>query len=287
VGAREGIENAWREAAAMVERHGVTAPQHIAVEDFAWSIGVKVETIPLRGTIAQLVVPRWGQPKIYLSDLLIDMPGRRFTIAHELGHYVLKHPSASFAEMCDPLARNPSPEDEPWEVEANAFASALLMPDLLVRPACRGIGASLDPALRIAYEFGVSPRASAIRFTQLTDAPCAAVLSDRGAVRWAVHSATFPVAIQPGRPIDPRSLAWNYFNGGLLRSQLRPVPAAAWLKAPDDMPLMEHSIASYERGTVLTMLRAPAPSARDRGRAGCRSAAGAAGIDELPATAGR
>jgi hypothetical protein len=192
------------------------------------------------------------------ADRLLDSAVRRFTIAHELGHYVLKHPSLSFAEMCVPVARGHQlTEERDAEVEANAFASELLMPEHLVQPACKVMRASLDPALRIAYTFGVSARASAIRFTELTDAPCAVVLSERGVVRWTAHSATFLQPITTGRPIDPRSVAWAYFEDGTLSLEMQLVPAAAWLDAAVEVRLVEHSIASHERGTVLTMLWVP------------------------------
>lgn len=46
---------------------------------------------------------------------------QRFTIAHELGHYVLGHGSKE-----DVLYRNG--ESDPDEIEANAFAAEILMP---------------------------------------------------------------------------------------------------------------------------------------------------------------
>lgn len=51
---------------------------------------------------------------------------QRFTIAHELGHYVLGHGSKE-----DVLYRNG--ESDPDEVEANAFAAEILMPKGVVR----------------------------------------------------------------------------------------------------------------------------------------------------------
>jgi hypothetical protein len=83
------------------------------------------------------------------------------------------------------------------------------------------------------------------------------VLSEHGTVRWAASSATFLAALAPGNAIDPRSLAWDYFVGGTLHPAPRAVPAAAWFDAAAELPLMEHSIASHARGTVLTMLWEP------------------------------
>lgn len=51
---------------------------------------------------------------------------QRFTIAHELGHYVLGHGSKE-----DVLYRNG--DSDPDEIEANAFAAEILMPQGVIR----------------------------------------------------------------------------------------------------------------------------------------------------------
>lgn len=253
--ARAGIEHARREARRLLKGCRVTAPRHIVVEDFALRIGLAIIAAPLVGAVAQLISPRWGRPKILLSDRLVESEVRRFTIAHELAHYLLRHPSLSLAEMCDPLARG---TERTWErnveAEANAFAAELLVPEALVRPIFAGAQPSLEPALQIAHMFGVSVRVGAIRFTELTDAACAAVLSERGVVRWVARSATFRMSIAPGRSIDARSVAWAYFAGGDSTLEARHVPAAAWVDSALETSLMEHSIVCHDRGTVLTML---------------------------------
>ena len=60
-----------------------------------------------------------------------DSPAQQnFTIAHELGHYVLKHhESAEFKDNYSVLLRNTGDTPEsPMECEANWFAENLLIP---------------------------------------------------------------------------------------------------------------------------------------------------------------
>jgi hypothetical protein len=251
--AAAGIEHARRLARALVDRYGITEPEHIVIEDLVFRHGLTIYEAALTGMTAQLINPQWGRPKLLLSDRLVEREVRRFTIAHELGHYVLRHPARSLVELCDPLAR-----DQDWsashELEANAFASELLMPAQLVRPQCIGVAASLAPALQIAHRFGVSPRTAAIRFTELTDAPCAAVLSAGGVVRWTVRSGAFRSSIPPGKPLDPRSIAWTWFAYGTTTAEPREVPVDAWIEPEPSVSLLEHSLVSINRGTVLTML---------------------------------
>jgi hypothetical protein len=254
------FENARRLARDLVKRFGVEAPMHVNVEGFAVRLGFKISMVMLNGAIAQLVVRAGHRPLILLSDRLTDPAMRRFTVAHELGHYLLGHPSPSIAEMHDPTQLHglASLLGSVYEAEADAFARELLMPDPLVRQACDLTSASLDPALRIAYTFGVSVPTSAIRFVELTNLACTVVLSEGGLVRWSASHPAFRGRVAFRRQVDPRSLAWDYFQRGTLCSGVEHVPAAAWLDDPAEGPLLEHSIASHERGTVLTLLSVPA-----------------------------
>jgi Zn-dependent peptidase ImmA (M78 family) len=56
---------------------------------------------------------------------------QRFTIAHELGHYFL-HLNEETTSVVD-MYRNINSENDPKEIDANNFASSLLMDELLVR----------------------------------------------------------------------------------------------------------------------------------------------------------
>jgi hypothetical protein len=257
------LDSLWRvpprrAARALLQRFGVEAIEHIHVEGFAARLDVRISLAPLGGAAAQLIAPGDGPAEILLSDRVRDLGARRFNIAHELGHYVLRHPSPSFAEMCTPLADGQGlSRIRGNEVDANVFASELLMPEPLVRSACDVRWASLEPGLQISAAFRVPARAGVVRFIELTTLPCAVVLSKRGAVRWTAPSAAFPWAIAHGRPLDRRSIAWSCFDHGGLRAGAQLVPGAAWLDGSVDMPLMEHSVSPDNRDTVLTMLAVP------------------------------
>ena len=100
---------------------------------------------------------------------------QRFTIAHEFGHI--------FLHRQDSLSYDPSVElihfrdehstmgTDPKEVEANAFAAELLMPEEIVRKEILGMkGIDLhDPAAvgRLADKFGVSQAAITVRLAKL------------------------------------------------------------------------------------------------------------------------
>ncbi len=95
---------------------------------------------------------------------------RRFTIAHEIGHWVL-HISAGKLYGCRPAdiveQREARPDTRALrriEAEANRFAAELLLPETLVVPAATELGANV-PAL--ADRFDVSVPAMRVRLQQL------------------------------------------------------------------------------------------------------------------------
>jgi Zn-dependent peptidase ImmA (M78 family)/predicted secreted protein len=57
---------------------------------------------------------------------------QRFTAAHELGHHALGHQAVSLDKEVGFVARGERSGHEPQELEADAFASAFLLPDWLI-----------------------------------------------------------------------------------------------------------------------------------------------------------
>jgi len=133
---KTGILEARCVARALVYRLGISAAEHIRIEAIAKRLGARVVEAQLDGAQAQLV--RSGtDTKIIVSDKITDIPVRRFSIAHELGHFVLNHPFVPAPSLCDPVsARRYDPEMRDYEAEANAFAGELLMPYELVHAWC-------------------------------------------------------------------------------------------------------------------------------------------------------
>ncbi len=78
----------------------------------------------------------------------------RFTVAHELGHIVLRHVSPGDVTIKN---REPSPHDDPKETVANQFAARLLA------PACVLWGLDLHTAKDIAQVCHISKQAAKFR----------------------------------------------------------------------------------------------------------------------------
>lgn len=84
-----------------------------------------------------------------------DPPNRKtFTIAHELGHYLLKHATDEFGVL--PRWRVPGIEKEAVEKEADAFAANLLVPKTMLKKVMSQYSLSREDVFTLAGIFGVS-----------------------------------------------------------------------------------------------------------------------------------
>lgn len=219
----------------------------VPVEQIAKALGVQIVDGELDGALAALT--RVGdRARIRVSTRNVYPGQRRFTIAHELGHYVLGHSSAhvcndpNAAAACDSLQ----------EREADVFASELLMPEQAARRYCEVSPVDLGPVQRLAGAFSTSVVASAIRFAELTSERCAVVLSQGRQVTWAVASQSFWPDIRRGQRLMPWAVADAYFARGDVSADCEAVDASAWISGEH----LRGQAELYEHATVLPQLNA-------------------------------
>lgn len=97
-----------------------------------------------------------GKAEYDLNEIVVNtkmsFTHQRFTLAHELGHFVLKHQVRKWTEYGDFYEGSP---DKPLEEEANAFASGLLIPSYLLKP----YAVAKNPPRETAPIFQVSEQA--------------------------------------------------------------------------------------------------------------------------------
>ena len=121
-------------ARSLLEEHTIeTIP--VPVERIAKSLGIRVEYAPLDDELSGLAHIRDDVPIIGVNAL--HAPNRRrFTLAHELAHIVLHRDELEHAVHVDrgSLRRDALAAEgvDPIEIEANAFAAELLMPERLL-----------------------------------------------------------------------------------------------------------------------------------------------------------
>ncbi len=144
--------------------------------------GIKLEVGGLSGADAWLIRKQNGRGVIRLNERIASGRRRRFSIAHELGHWVM-HPEVEQGYLC-------TAEDlsdyyrSPVEAEANWFAATLLMPKLKIAKAYRHADPNFKVIIRIADEFGTSLTAAGRRLIEVSSQPIWLIESVDGKISW-------------------------------------------------------------------------------------------------------
>lgn len=217
----------------------------VRVKDFVGFDGVLI-----RGKNAQKGI-------IGISASIRELSRKRFTVAHEIGHFVIPYhqhlkttcSSGVIDRFGKGLARP--------ELEANEFASELLLPSKIV-----GIRLPLrQPSLAtiglIANEFETSLSATTWRFLDLTDLPCAMVWSQAGKALWYRTSEALPFKLPLQDLPAPLSVAGRIFAGQQIVSGSEEVDPDLWFypsQAERISLLVEDSISLANYNAVFTLL---------------------------------
>lgn len=197
-----------------------------------------------------------GQPVIAVEQKMLPVR-RRFTIAHEFGHYFL-HPLGEpyICFMNDLRSR----KDSPLEAEANAFAVELLMPEDLFKDACLRLPLGFTSICELASSFVVSVTSCAWRFVSYRRERCALAFCEKGGLKWYASSPSFPTRsfkFNIGAPIHKETYSYDYLQGTVKEEKpARPVLATSWFPGTEDLNLMvwEECFSAPDFGFVLSLL---------------------------------
>jgi len=246
------ILRAEQKAAEIIERFGITVPEHILLEDIAYALGAKIVEGPLKGAAASLV--RMGaRATIRIPANEKYQARKRFSVAHEIGHFVLDH-GHSLCRVCtedNMLDWNQHPSQE---TEANFFAGELLLPKKLFKDRCDVREVNFSPVRKLAEEFNTSLTATAIRFVRFCPEMCVLVFSKDSKIQWFYKSEEWWPFIRKGQPIDNGTFAYDFFHGREMPDEPQEVDASAWVTSRGVESIVEHSVGSRNLGYVLSLL---------------------------------
>lgn len=148
----------------------ITSAKKIVVEKICKSHGVDVKSEELDMDVSGLFVIK--EKEAYIRYNKNEAPHRqRFTMAHELGHFILHKDTPLFISKKDNVMyRNldSSTGEIKREREANSFAASLLMPRKFVLDEISKIPKKTkDPVSYLADKFRVSEQAMTFRLANL------------------------------------------------------------------------------------------------------------------------
>jgi Zn-dependent peptidase ImmA (M78 family) len=193
---------AWK----IIQDFCIENPGPVPVELIAMDRGVTCLVAPLTGCLARLV--RKGKRGIIRTHSGIREEGRkRFAIAHELGHWFLHEAESQFFTCTGENMRDY--KGSPMEVEANLFASELLMPTFLFRPLAENAEPILQTVKSLATTFNTSLTATAMKLVDLSRHECILVMSKTGEVTWSKQQRNRSgLRIEKGQKLHQEALAY-------------------------------------------------------------------------------
>jgi len=229
-------------------------PAPVPVEDIAMDRGILCLEAKLTGCLARLV--RKGKRGIIRTHTGIREEGRkRFAIAHEMGHWFLHEAESQFFVCTAEQMRDY--KGSPMEVEANLFASELLMPTALFRPLACEVEPRLEQVKSLAGTFNTSLTATGMKFVDINKHECILVLSTNKVVAWSKQQGNRSgLRIEKGMKLHSESLAFHVTEPAG-ESGPEVVKPEAWIAHnwyERQIEITEQSWALEGYNSVLTML---------------------------------
>ncbi|NTU50237.1 MAG: ImmA/IrrE family metallo-endopeptidase [Desulfobulbaceae bacterium] len=169
------IQSARNQAKQLIDSLGIKkAP--INIGDVAEKLGLRTVEMDLEDGISGLLITNPQMSCVVVQKK--DAPSRkRFSMAHEIAHFCLKHQfepgehvHVDRGFLISQRNRRSATGTDLKEIEANQFAACLLMPSKLVRACVEKLKADHLHDIHIsalAREFDVSEQAMTIRLTSL------------------------------------------------------------------------------------------------------------------------
>lgn len=248
------------EAEQLWDLYGFSKPDELVLEDLAFARHVLVTEGPLDRMEARLVC-REGRGLIRVKHDIPELGRKRFAIAHELGHWEL-HKSIMQVFVCTSKDMIVAYKTSDTEVEANFFASGLLMPTRLFSQQSSDMVLSVKTISELASYFSTSFTSTAIRYVDLSSEACAVVVSSAGRIQWWRGSRDFENQfwLDARSQLSLRTAAGSILKGGQRPTGPEEVDISDWSERGADRDpgvFIEDCLVMDRYGQVLSLLRLP------------------------------
>lgn len=244
-----------RPAEHHLQELGVSEPKDIDVEPIAYAMGALVKYEELAGCEASIT--GWGDRAIIKVDPRVDLPRRRFSGAHECGHW-FHHRGRAFRCRADDIGNPRNRETHPERV-ADEYAADLLMPRYLFKPRASQFPHTSFKAIReLQVEFRTSLVATALRMVKYGPDPVILICHSNEKREWFSRSPGIHNKWFPRSGLDPDSYAYDILRGqDKFTGRRVKMPAEAWFdfRKVDDLEVFEETIRYGDR--VLTLITIP------------------------------
>lgn len=243
---------------ALFEEYSITSPDDSNIEKIAFGESLIIEESDLSECLGKINFTKSGG--LITVDIKIKGRGqKRFTIAHEMGHFFNEHhliERKKYSCLNSDFFPNAIKKREN---DANEFAAEFLMYSKWFLEYVRGKKLEIKMLKGTAEYFNVSLSATAIRYSKIGKYPIAVILSKNGAVIWSSINEYFPYKFVPkGYKVRETAGAYDYFKGKEMQSGIDLVPVLAWFGSDfhgkSNKYLNEENYGMKNYNSVLTVL---------------------------------
>ena len=225
--------------------------------DIANQLEIEVSEDKCEGYTGMIIVVN-GNALISVKMSIRELTRKRFTVAHEIGHYRIPGhlTKNNLFFKCTDRDLNTFWEHNSKETEANEFAAELLMPEKDFRKIIRQKELTYDLLRDLTDKFGTSLTATSFRYVELSG-NYALIRSENSVIKGFFKGGDFPFYVRGDGPLDNECMAIEFFNGKDLPTTFEAVPVGCWLddyNVEEDMEILELSIPLPHYNEVLTFL---------------------------------
>lgn len=239
-------------------------PIPVPIDELALMLDIiSIENLETEGYEGGLLTNAEKSEGIILVSKSSLLQRRRFTIGHELGHFLcpFHKPLSDDQFLCssDDMRLTLANNANRMEVEANRFAAFLLMPLPHFRDDLRRHkGVDIEHILTLARRYETSKEATARRYVDVQDESCAIIISQNGKVLRFHKGEGFPyLDVKGGIPVPHGSLTskTDHLTRGV-PSDSEEQDGNIWLSAQRGRrtPMIYEQVLPQKNGYCLTLL---------------------------------
>lgn len=170
--------------------------------------------------------------EIALRSSIREIGRKNFTIAHEIGHFLLPgHENSDSVCTSGDIDKWWSKEARSYELEANEFAAELLIPTGFARQLISKTEPNLDSISALAETCKTSLTATAWRYCDLTSFRCAVIWAKAGIMQWYKRSAEFGYHLRMKSELPQDTLSSTLYREKAREIEIQRVDAGRWLES--------------------------------------------------------
>ena len=235
----------------------------VPIKEIAHAVGIiDIQPITTAGFEGGLIAKDDKSSGSILFNQSSTPQRQKFTIGHELGHFLNSwhRPDEHGQIMCtaaNMIMANFAKDNkrQKMEVEANQFSAELLMPSTLLRADIRRLKApEIDHIVTLAKKYDVSKEAMARRYIEFHDESCAVVFSKNGKILYVHKQQYFPgLSVWNGDVIPQGSLTASFQGAEGRSSEWKEHSGEIWLSNDRGKKIYEQ-VLMQQNGHRITLL---------------------------------